>query len=190
MAAIRIYRACPTAPHADRRPAGACRALCGVALLPRVRAIRSFDHVTPTRVKRESKSFRKSPHRQSVRTPAVAVCAVAGRIARTRHTWTCLRSVSQWRCAPCTLCCRLRLDVGRMRKIRVSFHGMACRVAIRHVRDQLCTSHKAPCTTPSTSPPPCHGSPRTSLSICAQCLCPIAHVPPTVRVIVPDAQAG
>ena len=82
------------------------------------------------------------------------------------------------------------LDVGRMRKIRVSFHGMACRIAIRHVRDQLCTSHKAPCTTPSTSPPPCHGSPRTSLSICAQCLCPIAHVPPTVRVIVPDAQAG
>lgn len=47
----------PQPPTADRRPAGACRALCGVALLPRVRAIRSFDHVTPTRVKRESKSF-------------------------------------------------------------------------------------------------------------------------------------
>ena len=161
------------------------------------RCFRAFARFGPLTMRRRRATWSnanrrvlKSPHRQSVRTPAVAVCAVAGRIARTRHTWTCLRSVSQWRCAPCTLCCRLRLDVGRMRKIRVSFHGMACRVAIRHVRDQLCTSHKAPCTTPSTSPPPCHGSPRTSLSICAQCLCPIAHVPPTVRVIVPDAQAG
>ena len=81
-----------------------------------------------------------------------------------------------------------RLDVGDAdNQSLFSWHGL---YAIRHVRDQLCTSHKAPCTTPSTSPPPWHGSPRTSLSICAQCLCPIAHVPPTVRVIVPDAQAG
>ena len=146
MAAIRIYRACPSPPRRSSARRSVPRALRRRVASARSPAWRSFDHVDArTRVKRESKSFLKSPHRQSVRTPAVAVCAVAGRIARTRHTWTCLRSVSQWRCAPCTLCCRLRDWMWVMRKIRVSFHGMACtQSGMYAISSARHTKHHAP----------------------------------------------